>query len=241
MTSNRERAARAFARSNRRAEARRLEWAQRMCATCAYRPDTEAAREDGDPGLTRARLALLDACMPFYCHEPPPGEPAVVKPRLKLCIGHARAIRARFKDGHVPTEEERAIAFLAVRELNCARAVTPPMSGGFPVIFAKVAVLALARGVAGINRLPGCWVDDVDEHWTVAVNAHAEAIAAEPEGAMRAEVPPYAVAVWWHGWLAGIVNAGGGVIAAHAEGASEDRLIADLDAAIARAGKVQES
>jgi hypothetical protein len=106
---------------------------------------------------------------------------------------------------------------------------------GLSVVFAKVVDLAIARGAERINSLPGCWVHAVDEHWTVAVNGHAEPTSAEPEGAMAVDVPPYCVAVWWHGWLAGFVTAAGGVIAAHPDGANEDRLIADLDSAIAKA------
>jgi hypothetical protein len=100
--------------------------------------------------------------------------------------------------------------------------------------FSLIADLALAHGALGINKLPGCWVHKVDEHWTLAVNAHPAPVDVTPDGTMGAEVPPFTAAVWWHGWLAGLIGPGGGSIAAHPEGANEDRLIADLQAAIAK-------
>lgn len=101
--------------------------------------------------------------------------------------------------------------------------------------FALIAELALALGARAINQLPGCWEHKVDERWTVAVNPHSRAIKSEPAGTMGADVPPFTAAVWWHGWLAGLLTPAGGAIAAHPEGANEDRFIADLRAALARA------
>lgn len=84
-------------------ERRFLAWASGpRCSTCAYRAGTEASGDAVDVGLTRLRIALLDACEPFYCHdEPPPGvrdpDRAVTR---RLCIGHMDAIEARTRSGH---------------------------------------------------------------------------------------------------------------------------------------------
>jgi hypothetical protein len=101
----RERAARkARDRAAWRARRRQLAWASaERCSTCAYRPGTEASGNDADPGLTRVRLALLDAAQPFYCHEGPGGRelaPEVPDAERRLCIGHADALTARHRSGY---------------------------------------------------------------------------------------------------------------------------------------------
>lgn len=103
---------------------------------------------------------------------------------------------------------------------------------GVPEVMVLAAELFAARGVRAINRLPGCYEGKIDERWTFAANAHAETKSASPAGCMSVEVPRFAMAFWWNGWLAGIVDAAGGAIAAHPDGASEERLCADLRAAI---------
>lgn len=75
------------------------------------------------------------------------------------------------------------------------------------------------------------FVDDVNEHWKVAINGSKTNKRVGPEGCMATSLAPYQMAVWWHGWLAGLLSPAGGEIAAHPDGANEDRLIADLRAA----------
>jgi len=113
-----------------------------------------------------------------------------------------------------------------------------PDQSSIPEVFGLVAELALALGVENIKSRPGLWVHPIDGNWTVAVNAHNEPIVVAPPYCGEVEVPPYSMAIWWHGWIAGMLNAGGGEMAAHPDplGANEDRLIADLKAAIAKAG-----
>lgn len=65
------------------------------CSTCAYRPGTEASGDEVDRGLTRVRLALLDAAQPFYCHEPGP-----IAGKRRLCIGHMDAMSKRHSAGY---------------------------------------------------------------------------------------------------------------------------------------------
>lgn len=99
-------------------------------------------------------------------------------------------------------------------------------------VVALIAELAFALGVCPLNAHPRPWVHRVDDHWTIAANAQKATMRVEPHGCMEAELPPFHMAVWWNGWLAGILAPDGGPIAAHPEGANEDRLIADLKAAI---------
>lgn len=103
-----ERKARSKARH--RAERRHLAWAGsgERCSTCAYRAGTPASGDDEDAGLTRVRLALLDACEPFYCHEPGP-----VQGRRRLCIGHMSAIERRAASGHYDEHPPHAPEVLA--------------------------------------------------------------------------------------------------------------------------------
>ena len=93
--------------------------------------------------------------------------------------------------------------------------------------FSKVAELAIALGVEGINKLPGCWEHHVDDHWLIKVNGHTEPVG---------DIKPYEMMVWFNDWPAGIIHPiTGGVIAAGTL-ANEDTFIAALDAAILAAG-----
>ena len=99
--------------------------------------------------------------------------------------------------------------------------------------FALIAELGCTLGVGDICDLPGAWEQEIDDSWYVAVNAHKHAVTVMPEGGMEASVPPYHAAVWFNGWLAGLVSAHGGTIAA-GELANESSFI---DAVKARIGK----
>lgn len=96
--------------------------------------------------------------------------------------------------------------------------------------FSKACDLAIALGHSDINKLPGCLELQVDEQWWLAINAHRE----DTPCSENTSVPPMCVYFMFNGWPAGIVNAGGGCLAAGAA-ANEDALIAALDAAIAKA------
>ena len=97
----------------------------------------------------------------------------------------------------------------------------------FSEAFMEAGDWAYKQGARNIKALPGAWVGKVDENWMIAVNGHAEEVKCEPEGTMGADIPPYSMAVWWNGWLAGIFNAAGGAMAA-GELANEDTFIAAL-------------
>ena len=108
------------------------------------------------------------------------------------------------------------------------------MSEKVPVTLALalIADLCFARGVTGINALPGCHEFAVDEHWWVAVNGHGEPVACSH----GPEVPPYSAYVEWNGWPGGIFNRAGGAFAA-GSAANEDAFIAALEKAIKEGAK----
>lgn len=103
-------------------------------------------------------------------------------------------------------------------------------------VFDLIAQLSLAKGIHPICDIPGCaelFVPSEGESgWLIAVNGHAIEFKFEKAGTMGCDVPPFNGAVFWNGWLAGIVSPFGGVIAAHPTGANEERLIRDLERAI---------
>jgi len=82
--------------------ARYRELAGQKCPTCAYRPGTEASRNEGDPLLAQTRKALLEACQPFFCHDP--------RYRFEgsrvMCAGHVDAMNALAATGFYNTADE---------------------------------------------------------------------------------------------------------------------------------------
>ncbi len=108
-----------------------------------------------------------------------------------------------------------------------------------PLAFCRVAELGVALGVTGIADRPDCWVHQVDDDWALVVNPHPRSarVTSTPDGSgMVVDLPPYSMAFWWHGWLAGVIDANGGEIAARHDGANEDALIEALEQAIRDAG-----
>ena len=98
-------------------------------------------------------------------------------------------------------------------------------------MFLEMSRLAEADGVCPIDDLPGCWERKVDANWWVAVNCTKVERRSEPPGCMEVTLKPYHAAVWWNGWIAGLVTPYNGCIAANPDGANEDALIAALQAA----------
>ena len=101
------------------------------------------------------------------------------------------------------------------------------MNAGIPAIMGLVADLGIALGVRNLkdSHAGRLWTQVIDDRWTVKVNPSA----AEVEG-----VPAWSMLFEFNGWPAGIVNAGGGTIAAGSL-ANEDALILALEAAIRKA------
>lgn len=105
-----------------------------------------------------------------------------------------------------------------------------------PVVYGLIADFALLRGVSNVAAMPGGkWFGHVDHNWSVGVNATNADNEIEPPNCMKATLSPWGMAVWWNGWLAGLIDPAGGCIAAHPsdQGANEDTLIAALERAMA--------
>jgi hypothetical protein len=100
-----------------------------------------------------------------------------------------------------------------------------------PESFVLAVDLAMAKGFRSIKDVPGCVEIEVDEHWRVSFNGHRQTA----HTSTGLDVPPVTMAVEFNGWPAGLVNAGGGTIAAGAL-ANEATLCEALRAALLRAG-----
>lgn len=79
-----------------------------------------------------------------------------------------------------------------------------------------VAELAAALGETPIKGVWGCRIDD---SWYVAArgvlqDGESAVIAIEPPHCMKVELRPFEMAVWFNGWLAGLVNPDNGTFAA---------------------------
>lgn len=61
---------------------------------------------------------------------------------------------------------------------------------------------------------PGLWTREIDQEWTIKLNPH---------GTQVEKVPPYTAAVYFNGWPAGLIDPGGGIIAA-GDTANEEAL-----------------
>lgn len=104
-----------------------------------------------------------------------------------------------------------------------------------PIIeaFYLVSQLALKDGVSPLNTRTDCWVRKIDDQWTIAVNGTKAQLTCEPEGTMGAAIEPYHMAVWYGGWLAGLLSPYDGVLAA-GSAANEETFVAALRTELAR-------
>lgn len=93
-------------------------------------------------------------------------------------------------------------------------------------LFNELCEFGMALGMKDLNQLPGCWEQQVDEHWWIACNAHRERVKCST----GESVPPFCFYIVFNGWPAGIVNAGGGTMCAGAI-ANESALIAAVQQA----------
>lgn len=91
-----------------------------------------------------------------------------------------------------------------------------------PEIFIK---LTSALDVKNLNELPGAWQQKIDETWYVAINGQSTDVDVEPAGGMKITLPPYHFAVWFNGWIAGLIYPLGGGVFAAGSGANEFEFI----------------
>jgi len=102
------------------------------------------------------------------------------------------------------------------------------------VVFMKIVELHEALQLPAINRMPGGFHVYEFGPWQVAVNAnpHEAIIAVKQWGPCT--IPSMNAAIFFNGWLAGIITPFGGTLAAGSE-ANEDKLIAALEEQILKA------
>lgn len=99
-----------------------------------------------------------------------------------------------------------------------------------PLAIAKVVELGIAAGAAPLNKLEGCWEYQIDARWWIAMNGHKQDRLATTGEVVK----PFTVYIKYNGWPAGILDFGGGIIAA-GEGANENTFIAAIEVALAKA------
>lgn len=105
-----------------------------------------------------------------------------------------------------------------------------------PEVLDRAAELALTLGISNICKMEGCWEHQIDEQWWVALNGHRVTTRCS----VNVEVPPFSAYFQFNDWPAGIVNAGGGCIAA-GDLANENTLIAAIEVAIEKAKAISAS
>jgi len=93
-------------------------------------------------------------------------------------------------------------------------------------VFEEVGALALSLGETPWNKYEGCWTHKIDDLWDVAVNAHKEPHKAGGGKLMECDVPPFEMAVWYAGWLAGFVPPEGEFLFAAGEGGNIENFMA---------------
>ena len=73
------------------------------------------------------------------------------------------------------------------------------------------------------------WAGNIDKNWIIAVHANRDReVEFKPKGTMGGKAEFGIMLVWFNGWLAGMLDPGGGVIAA-GELANEDTFIEAID------------
>jgi len=93
-------------------------------------------------------------------------------------------------------------------------------------IFPAICDLHEAEGLPPLNVL-GVWQRPLPGGWYMAMNGSKADVEVTPPDGMSARVPPYHAALWFNGWLAGLVHPlEGGFLAAGSAGNKETLLAA---------------
>jgi len=112
-----------------------------------------------------------------------------------------------------------------------------------PVLMDRVAQLVIARKQAPLSQYTSPLHVPISgsqtRGWDLWINGAREKrkIVGADEGTMAngCDVPPFTVAVFWNGWLAGFISPGGGTMCA-GEVANEDALLAAIEEQIEKCG-----
>lgn len=98
--------------------------------------------------------------------------------------------------------------------------------------FDRVVTLAEVLGVTKINELDGAWIEKIDSKWTVAINGKEKPVTVDIPNSMGiSDLKPLHMAIFYNGWLAGLLTLTGGTIAA-GSGANENSFIKAVETRI---------
>lgn len=100
-----------------------------------------------------------------------------------------------------------------------------------PKLFDEVIELHHTLRFPSLKDMGGSWVYDLPGGWQLAMNGTNAELELKPNDSMGCRVPPFSCAFFFNGWLAGIVDPGGGSIAA-GRLANETSLLKAFDEAI---------
>jgi hypothetical protein len=97
-------------------------------------------------------------------------------------------------------------------------------------VFCLAVDLGLLLGVKNLKDWPEPWICKIDDHWTLAINGSDEEkdVDLGQDSMGITKLKTFQMAIWFNGWLAGILNPVGGIICA-GEAGNEDNLIRALE------------
>lgn len=98
---------------------------------------------------------------------------------------------------------------------------------------AEIAALAQHLGVRDICNLLGCWEEQIDDQWWIAVNGQRHPVRCSH----GPEVGPFEAYLEFNGWPAGIVNALGEGEFAAGDAVNPETFAAAVQARIAATGQ----
>ena len=103
-------------------------------------------------------------------------------------------------------------------------------STGIPLAFMRLVELHAARKLPDLKAMGGAWTCEIGNGWIARLNGTT--VDREIDGF---KVPPFSALVECDGWPAGLIDPGGGTIAAGAR-INEAALVTALETAIREAG-----
>lgn len=103
-------------------------------------------------------------------------------------------------------------------------------------IFDLAVELSLAMGFQNINELDGPCVIEIDKRWKFAINGKDKPVEVSIPDSMGIEsLEPFHMAIFFNGWLAGLLTPAGGTMCA-GEAANEDSFIAAVNSKLSELG-----
>ena len=97
----------------------------------------------------------------------------------------------------------------------------------------KIAEILVNKGIK-MSEQPGKLLSiEFDDYrgkdkWKLVVNGNSEKKDLILDGGEKLNMPAFGFAIFWNGWLAGLMTPGGGQMAAHKEGANKKTFLRSL-------------